>query len=162
MGLLNGKVAIITGAARGQGEATARLFHAEGAALILTDVNPAGEVLAKTLGGNAIFQRLDVAAQADWQAVADLAKRSFGKVDILINNAGVTGNEAADTIKPTEMQRYLNIHVYGPLFGIQAIVPLMPTSGGSIVNIVSAAALRGYPNFVGYGTSKWALRGMAA
>jgi 3alpha(or 20beta)-hydroxysteroid dehydrogenase len=65
MGLLDGKVAIITGAARGQGEATARLFHAEGVSLILTDVNPAGEALAKALGGNAVFQRLDVAAQAD-------------------------------------------------------------------------------------------------
>ena len=161
MGLLDGKVAIITGAARGQGEATARLFHAEGVSLILTDVNPAGEALAQALGGNAVFQRLDVAAQDDWHAVADLAKRSFGKVDILVNNAGVTGNEAADTIKPAEMQRYLDIHVYGPLFGIQAIVPLMPVSGGSIVNIVSAAALRGYPNYVGYGTSKWALRGLS-
>ena len=160
MGLLDGKVAIITGAARGQGEAEARLFHAEGASLVLTDVNPAGEALAKELGDNVVFQRHDVAAQADWHAVADLAKRSFGKVDVLVNNAGITGIEPTDTIAPAEMQRYLDIHVYGPLFGIQAIVPLMPASGGSIVNIASIAALRGYPSYIGYGTSKWALRGL--
>ena len=159
MGLLDGKVAVITGAARGQGEAEARLFHAEGASLILTDVNPAGETLAKALGGNAIFQRLDVAVQADWHAVADLAKRLFGKVDVLVNNAGINGFEPIDAITPAEMQRYLDIHVFGPLFGIQAIIPLMP-AGGSIVNIASGAALRGFKNFVGYGTSKWALRGL--
>jgi 3alpha(or 20beta)-hydroxysteroid dehydrogenase len=161
MGLLDDKVAIITGAARGQGEAEARLFHAEGASLVLTDVNPAGEALAKSLGDNVIFQRHDVTSLTDWHAVADLAKRSFGKVDILVNNAGITGIEPTDTIAPAEMQRYLDIHVFGPLFGIQTIVPLMPASGGSIVNIASIAALRGYPSYVGYGTSKWALRGLS-
>ena len=161
MGLLDGKVAIITGAARGQGEAEARLFHAEGAALVLTDVNPAGEALAKALGDKAIFQHHDVAIQADWHAVADLAKRSFGKVDVLVNNAGINGFEPTDTITAAEMQRYLDVHVFGPLFGIQTIVPLMPASGGSIVNIASGAALRGYQKLVGYGTSKWALRGLS-
>ena len=160
MGLLDGKVAIITGAARGQGEAEARLFHAEGASLVLTDVNPAGEKLAKALGDRVVFLRHDVAAQADWQAVADLAKRSFGKVDVLVNNAGINGFEPVDSITPAELQRYLDIHVFGALFGIQAIVPLMPASGGSIINIASTAALGGHPNCVGYGTSKWALRGL--
>ena len=161
MGLLDGKVAIITGAARGQGEAEARLFRAEGASLVLTDVNPAGEALAKALGNKVVFQRHDVADQAGWRAVADLAQRSFGKVDVLVNNAGITFNVATETITPSEMQRFLDIHVYGPLFGIQAVVPLMPASGGSIVNIASIAALRGYPNYIGYGTSKWALRGLS-
>ena len=161
MGQLDGKVAIITGAARGQGEAEARLFHAEGASLVLTDLNPAGETLAEMLGDRAVFMRHDVATQADWQAVADLAKRSFGKVDILVNNAGVTGIEPTGSITPAEMQRYLDIHVFGPLFGIQAIVPLMTAPGGSIVNIASVAALRGYPSYIGYGTSKWALRGLS-
>ena len=161
MGQLDGKVAIITGAARGQGEAEARLFHAEGASLVLTDVNPAGEALAKALDNKVVFQRHDVAIQADWHAVADLAKRSFGKVDVLVNNAGITGSEPIDTITPAEMQRYLDIHVFGPLFGIQTIVPLMPASGGSIINIASTAALRGYQSFIGYGTSKWALRGLS-
>lgn len=160
MGLLDGKVAVITGAARGQGEAEARLFHAEGASLVLTDVNPAGETLAKSLGDKTVFLRHDVAVQADWHAVADLAKRMFGNVDILVNNAGINGFEPIDAITPAQMQRYLDIHVFGPLFGIQTIVPLMPSSGGSIVNIASGAALRGRRNFVGYGTSKWALRGL--
>ena len=160
MGLLDGKVAVITGAARGQGEAEARLFYAEGASLVLTDVNPAGETLAKTLGDRAVFLRHDVAAQADWRAVADLAERSFGKVDVLVNNAGINGFESIETITPAAMQRYLDVHLYGPMFGIQAIVPLMP-AGGSIINVASTAALGGYPNCVGYSTSKWALRGLS-
>lgn len=160
MGLLDGKVAIITGAARGQGEAEARLFHAEGASLILTDVNPAGEDLARALGDRAAFLHHDVASEAGWHAVADLAKQTFGKVDILVNNAGITGYEPTGTITAAQMQRYLDIHVFGPLFGIQTITPLMPASGGSIVNVTSTASLRGYPNYIGYGTSKWALRGL--
>ena len=77
-----------------------------------------------------------------------------------MNNAGINGFEPIDTIEPAQMQRYLDVHVFGPMFGIQAIVPLMPASGGSIINIASGAALRGRKNFFGYGTSKWALRGL--
>lgn len=160
MGILAGKVAVVTGASRGQGEAEARLFHAEGAALVLTDLNPAGKALAVELGSNAVFLRHDVSDQAGWANVARCAAAHFGKADILINNAGITGYEPVDRITVPEMQRYLDIHLYGALFGLQAIVPLMPEEGGAIVNIASTAALRGYAGYAGYGVSKWALRGL--
>lgn len=161
MGLLDGKVAVITGGARGQGAAEARLFVSEGASVIITDVNPAGADLAAELGEKAVFQRHDVSSEGDWKIVADLAQQRFGKVDILVNNAGVAGWEPTQTVTPDQMRRYFDIHVMGALFGIQAIAPLMPESGGSIVNIASIAALGGIPGYVGYGTSKWALRGLS-
>jgi 3alpha(or 20beta)-hydroxysteroid dehydrogenase len=161
MGLLEGKVALITGAARGQGAAEARLFHAEGASLVLTDINTGGEALAAEFGERALFVRHDVSRREEWQTVAELARDRFGKVDILVNNAGIAGYEPVQTITAEQMQRYLDIHLMGALFGIQAIEPLMPASGGSIVNIASTAALRGYRTYVGYGASKWALRGLS-
>lgn len=161
MGLLEGKVAIITGGARGQGAEEARLFLEEGASVILTDLNPAGADLAAQLGEQAIFQLHDVASVADWKTVGDLARERFGKVDILVNNAGVAGWEPTQTVTADQIRRYFDIHVMGALFGMQAIVPLMPESGGSIVNIASTAAIGSIPSYVGYGTSKWALRGLS-
>ncbi|WP_156842424.1 SDR family NAD(P)-dependent oxidoreductase [Novosphingobium aquimarinum] len=159
MGLLHDKVAVITGAARGQGEAEARLFHAEGASVILTDITDSGARIAEELGDRAVFCRHDVSSVTDWQQVAQVARDNFGRVDILVNNAGVTGYEPVDAIDPAAMQRYLDIHLFAALHGIQAMVPLM-TAGGSIINVASTAALRGYPHYVGYGVSKWALRGL--
>lgn len=159
MGVLEGKVAIITGGARGQGEAEARLFHAEGAAVVVTDLNEAGQALADELGERAAFIRHNVANAEEWRAVIALAKQRFNKVDILVNNAGITGYEAVDQITPDEMQHYLNIHMFAALHGIQAVLPIMP-DGGSIINVASTAALRGMAGYVGYGVSKWALRGL--
>lgn len=160
MGILQDKIAIITGGARGQGASEARLFVAEGAQVILTDLDTvAGEALAAELGGNAAFQRHDVANRADWDMIADFARKRFGRVDILINNAGITSYESVQAISPAQMQRYLDIHLFGALHGIQTITPLM-TAGGSVVNIASTAALRGMGGYIGYGVSKWALRGL--
>lgn len=161
MGFLDGKIAIITGAARGQGAAEARLFAAEGAKVILTDLDEAtGTALAAELGEAALFHRHDVASRTDWDSVADLVHMRHGRADILVNNAGITGYEAVQSITAEQMQRYLDIHLFGALHGIQAIAPLMTGDSGSIINIASSAALRGLPGYVGYGVSKWALRGL--
>lgn len=160
MGLLDNKIAVITGAARGQGASEARLFVNEGATVILTDVNPDGQALAAELGDRAVFRHHDVAREADWKEVAAFALERFGRVDVLVNNAGITGYEPTDTVTAAQMQRYLDIHVFGALYGIQALVPLMKEGGGSIINIASTAALRGNISYVGYGVSKWALRGL--
>lgn len=159
MGLLDGKIAIITGAARGQGAAEARLFIAEGATVLLTDRDVAGAEVATELGNRALFEQHDVASEAEWKAIARLMAERFGRVDILVNNAGVTGFESTKSITAERMQHYLDINMLSALYGIQAATPLM-TNGGSIVNIASTAALRGYGTYVGYGVSKWALRGL--
>jgi 3alpha(or 20beta)-hydroxysteroid dehydrogenase len=161
MGALQGKVAIITGASRGQGAAEARLFYAEGAAVVLTDVvSHGGHELAEELGERAVFIRHDVSDKTGWAQVADSAKSHFGGIDILVNNAGVTGYQSVETIEAAEMQRYLDIHLYGAIFGIQAVLPLMAPRGGAIINVASTAALRGNASYVGYGVSKWAVRGL--
>lgn len=159
MGVLDGKVAVITGASRGQGEAEARLFHAEGASVLLTDISAAGDAVAADLGDRAAFHAHDVTSVADWAAVAAFARERFGKVDILVNNAGIAGYESVDEITPAQLQHYLDIHLFGAVYGIQAVLPLMG-KGGSIINVASTAALRGYARYVGYGVSKWALRGL--
>ncbi|WP_157218945.1 SDR family NAD(P)-dependent oxidoreductase [Flavisphingomonas formosensis] len=157
---LDGKVAIITGGSRGQGAAEARLFLAEGASVVLTDLNPDGAALAEELGERAAFLTHDVADRAGWAKVVETAESRFGRIDILINNAGITGYEPIDQITPERMQRYMDIHVHGALYGIQAVLPAMRRQGGAVVNVASTAALRGYPTYVGYGVSKWAMRGL--
>jgi 3alpha(or 20beta)-hydroxysteroid dehydrogenase len=160
--LMDGKVAIITGAARGQGAAEARLFAEAGAKIVLTDLaEEAGNALAAELGENAIFIKHDVASEANWRIVADAAIARFGRIDALVNNAGITGYKSVLETDANELQRYLGIHVFGPHFGIQAVVPAMrQAGGGAIVNIVSTAALRANPDFYAYGVSKWGLRGL--
>jgi len=137
------------------------LFVSEGASVVITDVNPAGAGLAAELGESVVFKQHDVSSEAEWKIIADLARERFGKIDILVNNAGVAGWEPTQTVTAAQMRRYFDIHVMGALFGIQSIAPLMPKTGGSIVNIASTAALGGIPSYVGYGTSKWALRGLS-
>jgi 3alpha(or 20beta)-hydroxysteroid dehydrogenase len=157
---LTGKVAIITGAARGQGEAEARLFHDAGAAVVLTDMNEAGSAVAENLGSRALFLKHDVGDQGDWADVVGAAENRFGRIDVLVNNAGITGYESLQAITREQMERYMAVHFYGALFGIQAVYDVMKRTGGAIVNVASTAALRGHPGYVGYGASKWALRGL--
>jgi 3alpha(or 20beta)-hydroxysteroid dehydrogenase len=157
--MLEGKVCVITGAARGQGAAEAKLFHEHGARLILTDRDPAGRDVAEALGDEVVFLHHDVTDRNGWLEVSAHARKAFGRVDVLVNNAGVTGYDTVQEIDPASLQRYLDIHCFGPLLGIQILSPMMPR-GGAIVNVASTAALRGYPSFLGYGVSKWALRGL--
>jgi 3alpha(or 20beta)-hydroxysteroid dehydrogenase len=165
MGRLQDKVAIITGAAQGMGEAHAKAFVEEGAKVILTDINAqAGEKLAAELGDNALFVRHDVASADDWAEVVRQGEARFGKVTVLVNNAGIIG-AIAPTVELTQddFQNVYDINQLGTYLGMKAVLPSMIASGGgSIVNISSIAgmfAVYGSPN-LSYVASKFAVRGM--
>jgi 3alpha(or 20beta)-hydroxysteroid dehydrogenase len=163
MGSLTGKVAVVTGGAGGQGSAEARLFAREGAAVVITDIDERhGEALAKELAGAALFLRHDITSEQDWVRIVETTRARLGGIDILVNNAGITAYGSVEQIGRPEMQRLLDVNFFGAFLGVQAVIPAMvERGGGSIVNTVSAAALRGHEGVFGYGVSKWALRGLS-
>ncbi|MXZ62909.1 MAG: SDR family NAD(P)-dependent oxidoreductase, partial [Chloroflexi bacterium] len=166
MGKLDGKVAIISGAARGQGEAEARLFAREGAAVVLGDVrDDEGEQAAATIadtGGQALYQHLDVTSEEDWAAAVELANTEFGGVHVLVNNAGIGG--ASTFVEDTSLEDYMhviNVNQVCVFLGMRAAIPsIRESGGGSIVNISSTAGLEGSPTLAAYASSKWAVRGL--
>lgn len=162
MNRLKNKVAIITGAARGQGEATARLFASEGCSVVMTDVLTAeGEAVAADIGGNTMFMRHDISDEGDWARIVEETVARFGTVDILINNAAVTFYNPVEETSSSDVQRLLTINAVGPFLGIKAVLPVMKRARkGSIVNISSVNGLRGTSGMSGYDMSKWAVRGM--
>jgi 3alpha(or 20beta)-hydroxysteroid dehydrogenase len=159
---LDGKVAIITGAAGGIGAASARRFAAEGASLLLTDADSSGaSQLAQELGGRAISRAHDVTSESDWGAVAASALEAYGRVDILLNNAGVF--LAAPLLETTleDFQRVIQVNTVGVFLGMRALAPSMSAQrAGSIINVSSVAGLGGSPYLTAYAASKWAVRGM--
>lgn len=165
MARLDGIVAIITGAAQGMGEAHAKAFVEEGAKVILTDINTdAGHALAASLGENAMFIAHDVADAGQWAAVVAEGEGRFGKVNALVNNAGIIGAIAATAdLAEADYQKVYEINQLGTYLGMKAVIPSMVASGGgSIVNISSIAgmfAVYGSPN-LSYVASKFAVRGM--
>ena len=161
MGRLNGKVAIITGAARGQGESEARLFAQEGASVVLTDVlNDAGEAVAADIG--ATYTHLDVRDETAWQAVTAGVIEQHGRVDILVNNAGIFHSASLLETTLADYQRVIDVNQVGVFLGMKTIAAAMKKIGnaGSIVNISSLAGIEGTRNCTAYGASKWAVRGM--
>ncbi|MDR4886258.1 glucose 1-dehydrogenase [Fredinandcohnia sp. QZ13] len=165
MGRLDGKVAIITGAARGMGESHARTFVKEGAKVVLTDINEeAGALIAKELGSNAMFVKHDVTNSESWREVVEKATSAFGNITVLVNNAGVLG-PIAET-KDLDEKEYLKvcaINQHSIFLGMKAVIPSMLKAGiGSIVNISSIAGIvanYGFPS-IAYVASKAAVRGM--
>ncbi|MFC9897005.1 glucose 1-dehydrogenase [Nocardia sp. NPDC127579] len=159
---LTGKVAIITGAARGQGEAEARLFVERGARVVLTDVlETEGQAVAESLGDAARFVRHDVSSAADWATAVRTAVETFGGLHTLVNNAAIYTAKPLTETKAEELDRILRVNLIGAFLGIQAVVdPLAAAGGGSIVNISSQAGLQGLPGHAAYGASKWGLRGL--
>jgi 3alpha(or 20beta)-hydroxysteroid dehydrogenase len=162
-GRLAGKVALITGAAGGQGAEEARLFTQEGAAVVLTDVDEAaGTSLAEGIrqeGGRATFVPHDVADMHGWHRAADAAGE-FGGLHILVNNAGIISRHGLATIPLAAWQRTLDVNLTGAMLGMQVCAPLIRDSGGgAIVNISSIAGLTAHYD-AAYGASKWALRGL--
>jgi 3alpha(or 20beta)-hydroxysteroid dehydrogenase len=160
-GELRGRVVILTGAAGGQGRVTARLLVEAGASVALTDRDSSGEALAAELGARAVFLAHDITDPAAWIGVVSATAARFGGVDGLVNNAAIAGRDTVESLSPERLRAYLDVNVLGALNGIHAVLPaLRARGGGSIVNIASISALRATPGLVGYGVSKWALRGL--
>jgi len=162
MGKLDGKVALITGAARGQGEAEARLFAAEGAKVVLGDVlDEPGKRVAESIGAAAIYLHHDVATEESWKAAIGAAVSKWGRLDILINNAGILHIAAIVQLELADYMRVVNVNQVGCLLGMKHAIPVMAkTGGGSIVNISSTAGFEGQPGLAAYVSTKWAIRGM--
>ncbi len=162
MGKLDGKVALITGAARGQGEAEARLFVEQGARVVLGDMrDDLGKQVAESLGNAAIYLNHDVSHEESWAGFCAGALEAFGKIDVLVNNAGIlmTGSIAETSLD--EYMRVLQVNQVGVFLGMKAVLGSMTEAGGgSIVNISSVGGLAGVPGMVSYVSSKFAVRGM--
>ncbi|MGY0694115.1 glucose 1-dehydrogenase [Virgibacillus sp. FSP13] len=160
MDRLNGKVAIITGGARGMGASHARLFVREGAKVMIADIlKEEGQALAAELGENAKFIKLDVTKEANWEEVVTATEKEFGPVNVLVNNAGISMNKSIEEISVEEYRKIIDINQVSVFLGMKAVITSMKkTDGGSIVNISSMNGLVG--GAVGYTDSKFAVRGM--
>ncbi len=161
-GRLAGKVAVISGAARGQGEAEARLFVAEGASVVLGDVLDAeGEAVAADLGASAVYRHLDVTSPDDWAAAVARAEERFGPVTVLVNNAGIIAANPIETCTLDEFRRVLDVNLVGQFLGIKAVLASMGRAGGgSIVNVSSTSGYVARHGLPAYVTSKFGIRGL--
>src|ERR1700757_561215 len=164
MARLTGKVALITGAAGGQGAAEAELFLHEEASVVLTDIDTAaGERLAQRLsrqGGKALFLRQDVADEASWKETVAAALAQFGKLHILVNNAGTIARQGIVDTTIEAWNRTLAVNLTGAMLGMKYCAPAIRDSGGgSIINISSTAGLTAH-TYAAYTASKWGLRGL--
>lgn len=162
MGRLDGKVAIITGAARGQGESEARIFAREGAKVIVADVlDELGQAVAADIGDAARFVHHDVSSQESWADVVGIAEEAFGPVTVLVNNAAIL---IPGTVEEMPLETYLQVimvNQVGCFLGMQAVIPGMKAAGhGSIVNVSSIDGLQSKNGLVAYSSSKFAITGM--
>lgn len=163
MGRLDGKVAIITGGASGLGAATVQRFTAEGARVIIADVQAEqGEALAKQTGAR--FVRHDVADAASWERVIGIARDSFGRLDTVMNNAGIVIRQNIEQIEMESWQRLIGINLTGVMLGCQQAVRAMKLnpggSSGSIINIASTTSYAANPNDPGYSATKGAVKSL--
>jgi 3alpha(or 20beta)-hydroxysteroid dehydrogenase len=157
-----GRVVLITGGGNGIGAATAAAVVREGGSVVLGDiVVDAARTRAEELGDRALACRLDVADNESWDAYVAAALGKYGRIDGLVNNAGIaTGHSLVDT-DAAEMAKVLGVNTIGPFLGIKAVLGTMRASGcGSIVNVSSCAGLAGLRSNVAYSTSKYAIRGL--
>ncbi|HEX4532535.1 MAG TPA: glucose 1-dehydrogenase [Acidimicrobiia bacterium] len=161
MGRLSGKVAVITGAARGQGEAEARRFVAEGARVVLTDVLEAeGEKVAADLGPDAVFVRHDVSREQGWVDAMEAAA-AFGALTVLVNNASIPFFKPIVDTTLEEYRHVIDVNQVGAFLGIKAaIAPMIEAGGGSIINVSSIDGLGSKNSLIAYSASKFAIRGM--
>ena len=162
MGRVAGKVAIVTGAARGTGEATARQLAEEGARVVVADIleEPA-RLVAKDLGDGATFERLDVTSQDDWRRVVEATAAREGRIDVLVNNAAVLHMAAIEDTELADYERVVRVNQTGTFLGIKAVASVMKPAGrGSIVNVASIDGMSAKNGIVAYAASKWAVRGM--
>jgi 3alpha(or 20beta)-hydroxysteroid dehydrogenase len=160
--VLSGKTILITGAARGQGAAEARLFVLEGAKVVITDIREEeGQVLAAELGNAARFMRHDVASPDDWARITKAAE-DIGGFCGLVNNAGLLDSAALLDTTMENWERHIAVNQTSCFLGMQSVVPAFERAGGgSIVNVSSSVAMRSAPRSFAYGATKWAVRGMS-
>lgn len=160
---LIGKVAFISGGARGLGASHARRFVREGACVVIGDLlEQPGRALAAELGAeHALFVRLDVTDEASWQFALEQAESRFGPISILVNNAGIQklGSVLDSTLE--DFDAVVQVNLNGTFLGTKVVAPsLIRAGGGSIINVSSIAGMLGLPNTVGYVAAKWAVRGI--
>jgi NAD(P)-dependent dehydrogenase (short-subunit alcohol dehydrogenase family) len=166
MAKLTGKAALITGAASGIGRETALLFAREGASVVVSDIHDAqGETVAaqiNTAGSKAIFVHLDVASEDDWGDAIAAAKSAFGRLDVLVNNAGMVIAGDITQLSLADWRRQQAVNLDGVFLGIKHALPLMRDGGhgGSIVNISSTTAMVGTANLVSYSAAKGGVRAL--
>lgn len=153
------KAAIITGGASGIGASTARRLHAEGASVLIADLNDEmGAALVKELGSRAIYRRVDVASWDEVEAMVKAAHAAFGRLDILVNNAGIGSFATAADIALEDWKRVIDIDLNGVFYGCRAAIPIMRAQGGgAIVNTASASGLAGDYSFAAYNAAKGAV-----
>ncbi|WP_319449856.1 MULTISPECIES: SDR family oxidoreductase [unclassified Mycobacterium] len=161
-GRLAGKVALVSGGARGMGSSHVRALVAEGAKVVFGDILDAeGELVANAVGDATRYVHLDVTKPDDWTAAVATANSEFGGVDILVNNAGIINIGTIEDYELSEWQRILDINLTGVFLGIRAVVPTMKAAArGSIINISSIEGLAGTIACHGYTASKFAVRGL--
>jgi len=155
------KVAIVSGAASGMGAASARLFAREGAKVVIADVlEREGQEVAKAIGAAARFEPLDVTSEENWAAVVSATTQHFGKLDVLVNNAGISGSAEQDFYSTEAWHRIMAVNATGVFFGIKHAIPAMiANGGGSIVNLSSIAGVIGSEHVhMAYNASKAAVR----
>ena len=159
---LSGKVALITGAARGQGAAEARLFVEQGARVIVADIlEDEARAVARSLGDAALFMKLDVTQEADWEAAVAAGVQRFGKLDVLVNNAGISFIAPIAETTLEAYRRIVEINQVGVFLGMRTVIdPMTKNGGGSIINISSTVGLVGLASSTAYTATKFAVRGM--
>lgn len=162
MSRLTGKVALISGGARGQGAAHARALVTEGARVVIGDVlSEEGRACADALGSSARFVELDVRDDEAWSRAVAVAETEFGRLDVLVNNAGVLVHGTIDELDDDAWSRALDINLSGAFRGMRAALPALRRSApSSIINISSTAGIMGFPGMSAYNASKFGLRGL--
>lgn len=162
MGRVDGTVALISGGARGMGASHARALVTEGAHVVVGDIlDDEGKALADELGDAARFVHLDVTQPDHWASAVATAVQEFGKLNVLVNNAGIANGNSLEQFELAEWRRVIDINLTGTFLGMQAaIAPMIAAGGGSIINVSSVDGVRASPGLHGYVASKWGIRGL--
>jgi len=162
LGRLEGKVALISGGARGMGAAHAREIVAQGGSVVIGDIlDQEGEALAREIGDKARYIHLDVTSESDWAAAVALAVATFGRLNVLVNNAGICTAGSIESYTLDDWNRIIGINLTGQFIGIRAATPaLVEAAPSAIINVSSTAGLEGISGLHGYTASKFAVRGL--
>ena len=162
MGRFDGWVALVSGGARGMGASHVRGLVAEGASVVFGDIlDDDGKRLEEELGAAAHYVHLDVTKDDDWKMAVAATEKTYGPLNLLVNNAGIVSYGAVDEMDPDEFRRVIDINLTGTFLGMHYAVPSLRRAGkGVIINISSTAGLMGYATISAYGASKWGVRGM--